>query len=154
MVPSAVVLSLAQPLRELEEHVYRLLGLPPPSITGTQDGLLLQELRAILFERNPWILTQAFQRAVENCSDRPLVVNDDCRLGSKEALDVLAFTYVWVEGEHSQRRSDAKPAQSTSSSHDAVIPSAWCNYRLINTGTIGELTDQVAQLLEAMELIR
>jgi energy-coupling factor transporter ATP-binding protein EcfA2 len=154
MVPGAVVLSLARPLRDLEEHMYRVLGVAPPSLTGTQDGTLLQQLRTILFERDPDILASTFGRALESCSGHPLIVNDDCRAGSKPCLDDLGFTYVWVEGTHGERRLDTRPTQHTASSHDAVISCGLCELNLRNTGTLADLIQEIGLLLDSLAVSR
>lgn len=152
IVPGAVVLSLAQPLRDIEEYIYRILGHAPPSITGVQDGMLLQQIRSILFERDPEILASSFQRAVKVCSLNTLVINDDCRAGSKPYLDSLNFKYIWIEGAHGERRVDATAAKRTISPHDAVISINDCEFSLSNTGSLTDLIQNVNSFVDMLHL--
>lgn len=154
IVPGAVVLSLAQPLRDIEEYIYRTLGHAPPSITGVQDGTLLQQIRSILFERDPEILASSFERAVKACSPSTLVINDDCRAGSKPYLDNLNFKYIWIEGAHSERRVDVTAAKHTASPHDAVLSISDCEFSLTNTGSLADLVQSVSSFVEMLDLRR
>ncbi|MCG5443869.1 ATP-binding protein [Micromonospora sp. NIE79] len=152
MTPGAVVVSVAQPLHDVEEFLYRLLARPSPSVTGTQDGVLLQSIRDLLFMREPQFLSRIFKETVDRCSGFPLVVNDDCRLGSKPTLDTLGFTYVWIEGDHGRRRMDATPAEVTDHAHDAVIPRSMCRYVISNRGGVGDLVTEIRHLLKELGL--
>lgn len=154
MIPGAVVLSLAQPLRDIEECFHRVLGLAPPSATGVQDGALLQQIRAILFQREPNVLLSTFTRAMASCSASPLVINDDCRAASKPLLDGLGFRYVWVDGSHRERRLDSSPASPTPSGNDTVIPDDLCELTLRNTGSFADLVRQIDLLCDALGVSR
>ena len=154
MIPGSAVISLAQPMRDLEDHVCKILGRPPPQLTGSQDGRLLQQLREVLLTRDPDILGSTFVQSVDICASSLLIVNDDCRLGSKYWLDRLSFLYVWVQGSHSGQRKDQTPAARTSLAHDAIIDRDLCDHVLGNEGTFGDLWQQASLLLTSLGVLQ
>lgn len=152
MVPGAVVVSVAQPLRDVEGLIYHILARPSPAVTGTQDASLLQAVRDLLITREPRLFERIFEESVRRCIESPLVINDDCRLGAKPALDTLGFTYVWVTGKHGHRRIDATAAEKTDNAHDAVIQKAYCSYVIANEGTLEDLIREIRHLLSELGL--
>jgi ABC-type dipeptide/oligopeptide/nickel transport system ATPase component len=153
LVPGTVILSVAAPLREIEEFMYRRMGSPPPSATGAQDGQLLQAVRGLLLERDPNFLERTFSSSVATCRDDASIVNDDCRVALYPTLRSMGFTFVWVAGNHLGKRADSTKAKtSTGDSHDKIVPKDECDYIFDNTHTFEELPTRVFTFLRAMGL--
>jgi energy-coupling factor transporter ATP-binding protein EcfA2 len=149
LVPGAVILSVASPLREIEEFIYRRMGRLPPSVTGTQDGQLLQTVRGLLLERDPTFLESAFVSMVESYPDAP-IVNDDCRRALYPRLRSLGFSFVWVSGSHLANRPDTTaPRINTGLAHDDVVPKDDCDYVLDNTGSFETLLSNLSAFLRS-----
>lgn len=153
LVPQSVILSVAQPLRDVEEFVYKVLGKPPPRVTGTQDGKLLQEAREILMERDPKVLERLFIESLEVNKAAPLVVNDDCRRAMKPLLASKGFKFIYIDADHLGRRPDSTKPKLSSNPHDQVLTRDECDLTLSNTGDLHALLDEVTTILsERLEL--
>jgi hypothetical protein len=147
LLPGAVLLSVAAPLRDIEEYVYRRMGRLPPSVTGTQDGQLLQAVRAVLLERDPDFLRRDFLARIAASGRARPVINDDCRLAMYGTLRERGFRFVWVEGNHMAARRDSSRPRTTSQPHDAVLSVDQCDDRIDNNHGLSNLVGEVSRLL-------
>jgi len=145
--PGSAIISVASPLKEIEQFIYQRIGLAAPSLTGIQDGRLQQELRRLILERRGDFLERDFSARIAFCREEQVIFNDDCRLAMYKTLHNAGFVFVWVDGDHLRRRGDLTRAESTGISHDAVILRDHCTHVIDNTGSIRQLFDGVARLL-------
>ncbi|MFE9188396.1 hypothetical protein ACFYL6_02175 [Micromonospora sp. NPDC007208] len=152
-MPSAAIVSVAAPLREVENYLYTRLGLTPPSLTGRQDGEFLQAVRDLLASRSKDFLEVDFEQRVKACGDRP-VINDDGRAAMLSVLERLKFVLVWVDGDRLASRGDVTPPRRTTNPHDALIAREDCTFEVSNTGRLSSLVTELEQLLMRVEEAR
>ena len=147
LVPKCVIISIAQPLRDIEEYVYRILMRPSPRVTGAQDGRLLQTARTILMEREPKVLERIFMESLEVSKHAPLVVNDDCRRAMKPLLVSRGFQFIFIDADHKGRRPDLTPPEVSTDPHDQVLTREECDLVLSNAADLHALLDEVTVML-------
>lgn len=147
LIPRSAVISIAQPLKDIAEHFYVILGRPSQRITGAQDGLLLQAARDDLLARDSGILKRVFTESVNSCETASLVINDDCRLAMKPTLDSMNFRFVYIEASHRGQREDQSRPADTNNLHDQVIRKDDCDLILYNQQDLHTLIDEVTDLL-------
>jgi hypothetical protein len=147
LVPGSVLISVAQPLRDIEDRIYEILGRPRPTERMGQDGKLLQEIRTILLSRDEDILKKRFINSAATASAAPLIVNADCRKATQSTLHALGFRFVFVDGNHAATRRDETMAAATSSRHDAVVARGECDLTLDNNGSLDDLLARIRTLL-------
>lgn len=150
LVPETVVVLVAQPLRDIEDRFYEILGRPRPTERISQDGKLLQEIRNILLARDEDILRKRFVNVVSAAASAPLIVNADCRRAMEPTLRLLGFRFVFVYGNHGMARQDETKAVATPSAHDAVIVRDDCDFVLDNSGSLDDLLARTRILLNQL----
>jgi energy-coupling factor transporter ATP-binding protein EcfA2 len=150
LVPETVMVSVAQPLRDIEDRIYEILGRPRPIERISQDGKLLQQIREILLTRDEDILRKRFVNAVAAAAPTALIVNADCRRAMEPTLRRLGFRFVFVDGDHATARRDETKAIATPSQHDAVIMREDCDLVLDNSGSLDDLLVRIRVLLEQL----
>lgn len=147
LVPTAVVVSVAQPLRDIEDRFYEILGKPRPYERISQDGRLLQEIREILLARDSEVLERRFSASIASAASSSLIINADCRKAMQSVLLSLNFRFVFIESRQARLRSDETRARTTQSEHDEVIGKHECEFILKNHGDLEDLLAEARDLL-------
>jgi len=149
-LPGSVILSIAKPLADMQDVFYKHLGFNSPSISGSQDGEMLQKIRDIFLSRSPNFLIDEYKKRLSLVDKESIVINDDCRLGSYDELTKLGFIFVWVEGKCRVGYRDKFIAVNTDIKHDMLIPKSNCMYNIDNTGDLIDLITNVNILIKSI----
>lgn len=151
MLPGSVICSIATPLKEMQNEFYRRLHILSPSLSGSQDGEMLQKIRDIFLSRSANFLLDEFHNVVNSIPDNISIINDDCRLGLYKKLHDMGFIFVWIEGMHSEKRSDKFMAHDTVSLNDTIIQKEDCQFCIYNTSNISDLLLNIKLFIKKIE---
>lgn len=152
LVPDAVIIAIAQPMRDIEDRVHEILGGIRPNQRATQDGRLLQEVREMLLTRDPTVLERRFLESLSAASNSSLVVNPDCRQAMHRTLADLGFIFVSINASHSSVRMDSTVPIHGVSDHDEVISADKCQLELLNPQGLDRLLLNIHLLLQQVSI--
>ena len=152
LVPGAVVVSVAQPLRDVEDRIFEVLGKARPLSRTAQDAKLLQQVRELLLERDPHILTRRFMESVAAARESPLLINADARAAMRDALTQARFIIISIERPLASvsPRLDISLPQETSSLHDSIIQPSESAFSVVNDAGLDLLLYRVRTLVETL----
>lgn len=140
------ILKIAKPLYELQHHFYRQIG---HECLG-QDGELLQFFGAKIEKERPGWLARQFLTEVD-ASGCSLIVNDDCRANSFEALKQAGFIFIRINTSRKFRNSRLRNDHTKVDDEHPVefgIDSLAADYELDNNGTLEETYRAVDSLMQ------